>query len=349
MWPVRGRIPGGLAVVALAVVGLTDGACRPAGCWRAAATTAPAAPAADTNPWMSRRVLDIAHAGGEDEAPHETLFAYERAAALGAEVLDGDVRLSADGVLVVHHDERVDTTTDGTGPVADKSYAELFALDHGYRFTPYAADCPDCPEQDYIYRGVRTGRRPPPAGHVASDFVIPRAEDLFERFPDRYLNLEVEGTGPAAEAAADALIGLIRRHGAVDRVLVAAFDDAVVDHVRAALPEVMAVPGTTRVAQWFADRRPMPGFPVLEVPPTYSGITVVSPQLVADAHAAGLAVWVWMTSRDQESAAFYRSMLDMGVDGLIAAAPAVAREAIDTAGLRWTPPPPPPPPCPARR
>ena len=291
-----------------------------------------------TNPWLSRRVLDIAHAGGENEAPHSTLFAYERADAAGAEVLDGDLRLSADGVLVVHHDETVDTTTNGTGPVAAKTYAELFALDHGYRFTPYAADCSDCPEEDYIYRGVRTGDRPAPAGHEPDDFVIPRARDLFEKFPHRFLNLEVEGTGAPAQAAADELIRLIHEFGAVDRVLVAAFDDAVIDHVRATEPAITVVPGTNRVTQWFVERGPLPGFPVIEVPPTYSGITVVSPEMVADAHAGGIAVWVWMTDRSQESEAFYRSMIDMGVDGIIAAAPALARGVIDEAGERWTPP-----------
>jgi glycerophosphoryl diester phosphodiesterase len=289
------------------------------------------------NPWLSRRVLDIAHAGGEDEAPHETLFAYERAAALGAEVLDGDVRLSADGVLIVHHDPNVDTTTDGTGLVADKTYAELFALDHGYRFTTYAADCPDCPEQDYVYRGIRTGVKPPPPGHVADDFVIPRARDLFERFPDRFLSLEVEGTGAPAEAAADALVALIREFDALGRVVVSSFDDAVIDHVRAQLPGVMVSPGTSRVGQWFTDRGPMPGFSILQVPPTYSGVTVLSPQFVDDAHAAGLAVWVWMNDRDQESEAFYRAMIDMKVDGIIAAAPGLARGVIDAAQLRWCP------------
>src|SRR5207245_1691073 len=146
---------------------------------------------------------------------------YERAAALGAVVLDGDVRLSADGVLVVHHDDTVDTTTEATGAVADKTYAELFALDHAYRYTPYAADCSDCPEQDYVYRGVRTGRRPPPPGATADDFVIPRARDLFERFGDRFLNLEIKGSGAPAQAAADALIALIVEFHALDRVVVA--------------------------------------------------------------------------------------------------------------------------------
>jgi glycerophosphoryl diester phosphodiesterase len=301
---------------------------------------APAARAADdgrANPWLGRRVLAIAHAGGELEAPHETLFAYRQAVASGAEVLEGDVRLSADGVLVVHHDERVDTTTDGTGNVRDLTYAQLFALDHAYRYVPYAADCSDCPEADYIYRGVRTGDRPPPAGHTADEFVIPRARDLFERFGDRFLNLEIEGTGDEARRAADALIALVTEFQAEARVVIVSFDDATVDHVRTRLPDAALSPGRDRATAWFGDRQPLPGFSILQLPPTVGGIPVVTAPLVKDAHAVGLAVWVWMDSPDQETAGFYRSLLDMGVDGLIAARPAVARQTIDAAALTWSP------------
>jgi glycerophosphoryl diester phosphodiesterase len=303
----------------------------------APAGPARAAPGPDANPWLARRVLAIAHAGGELEAPHETLFAYQRAVAAGADVLDGDVRLSADGVLVVHHDERVDTTTDGTGAVRDLTYAQLFALDHGYRFTPYAADCADCPEADYIYRGVRTGGRPPPAGHVADDFVIPRARDLFEGFGDRWLNLEIEGSGEEARRTADALIALIIELDAADRVVIASFDDVTIEHVRARLPGVALSPGRDRSTAWFGDRQPLPGYSILQLPPVFSGVPVVSEQLVRDAHAAGLAVWVWMDSPDQENAEQYRALVAMGVDGILAARPTVLRQVIDTAGLAPAP------------
>jgi hypothetical protein len=58
----------------------------------------------------------------------------------------------------------------------------------------------------------------------------------------------------------------------------------------------------------------------------------------ADAHANGIAVWVWMTDRSRETGVFCRSLLDVGVDGLLVAAPALARGVIDDAGLRWEPP-----------
>ncbi|HRW39674.1 MAG: hypothetical protein KDB04_16665 [Acidimicrobiales bacterium] len=297
------------------------------------------ATAATDNPWLHRRVLSIAHAGGENEAPHETLFAYKRAHALGTDVLEMDVRLTGDGVLVVHHDADVDATTDGTGLVADQTYAQLFALDHGYKFTPTRWSCGDCPVDDYVYRGIRTGDRPPPAGYEADDFTIPTVATLFETFPDAYFDIEIKESGEPARAAARALAEEIEAHGVGDQVVVVSFDQAIVEYVRTLLPDVATSPGVDGVQQFFIDRQPQPDHEILQVPPTYdlagTEVTVVTEEFVDDAHAAGLAVWVWMNGRDQETAEFYRHLLDLGVDGILGAAPSVARQVIDDAGLAW--------------
>jgi glycerophosphoryl diester phosphodiesterase len=299
--------------------------------------TVTGAGAQGVNPWLERRVLVIAHAGGEDEAPHETMFAYKRAHGLGAEVLEGDVRLTGDGVLVVHHDDDVDATTDGTGLVIDKTYAELFALDHGYKFTPYDWSCDDCPEEDYVYRGVRTGTKPPPTGYAAEDFTIPTAEQLFQTFPDTWLDLEIKEEGAAARAAADALIALVREYGAADRTVIVSFDQATVDYVRQQMPEAITSPGIDGITDWFLAGQPLTGHSILQVPPRFGDIEVVTPDFVARAHADGLAVWVWMDSKEQESAEFYAELLAMGVDGLLVSRPSVAREVVDAAGLTYAP------------
>ena len=61
--------------------------------------------AVDVAPWLARRPLNIAHAGGDLESPHETMYAYKQAIAAGADMLEMDLRLSADHQLVVVHDE----------------------------------------------------------------------------------------------------------------------------------------------------------------------------------------------------------------------------------------------------
>jgi glycerophosphoryl diester phosphodiesterase len=73
----------------------------------------------------------IGHRGASGEYPENTLWAFDRALEEGADALELDVRLSADGVPVVIHDATLDRTTDGAGPVRDLSLVALRTLDAG--------------------------------------------------------------------------------------------------------------------------------------------------------------------------------------------------------------------------
>jgi len=73
----------------------------------------------------------VAHRAGGDEAPENTVAAIDHAAGVGADVIELDVQLSADGVPVIMHDWTVDRTTAGTGPVWSLPAAELTALKAG--------------------------------------------------------------------------------------------------------------------------------------------------------------------------------------------------------------------------
>ena len=76
-------------------------------------------------------VLVDAHRGASAWFPENTLVAFEAAIASGADSVELDVQLSADGVAVVIHDDTVDRTTLGSGAVAQLTAAELAALDAG--------------------------------------------------------------------------------------------------------------------------------------------------------------------------------------------------------------------------
>jgi len=76
-------------------------------------------------------VAIYAHRGASAELPENTLPAFARAVELGADGIELDVHLSADGVPVVIHDESVNRTTNGTGNVAELSLDQLKALDAG--------------------------------------------------------------------------------------------------------------------------------------------------------------------------------------------------------------------------
>jgi len=82
------------------------------------------------------RTLDIAHRGASTAAPPNTLAAFEKAIELGADGIEFDVHLSADGVPVVIHDFTVNGTTNGSGRVASLTLVQLKQLDAGSYFDP---------------------------------------------------------------------------------------------------------------------------------------------------------------------------------------------------------------------
>lgn len=78
----------------------------------------------------------ICHRGASLAAPENTFSAAEAALQMGGDIIELDVRESRDGVLYVLHDDTVDRTTNGTGPIAQMTSAEVDALDAGAWFAP---------------------------------------------------------------------------------------------------------------------------------------------------------------------------------------------------------------------
>ncbi len=107
--------------------------------------TSPVRPPEQRPPWdtllpiprslvSDRRPLIVGHRGARGLAPENTLPAFEVAAELEIDGVEFDVQRTADGVLVVFHDDTVDRTTTGTGALADLTLEQVRALDAGARF-----------------------------------------------------------------------------------------------------------------------------------------------------------------------------------------------------------------------
>src|SRR5438270_9308238 len=95
-----------------------------------------AAPAHARNLWRQVPTWNIAHQGGEDEFPSNTLYAFRRALAAGANMLELDIGITKDGQVVVMHDTTLDRTTNGRGTIASKTLRQIEKLDGAYWFTP---------------------------------------------------------------------------------------------------------------------------------------------------------------------------------------------------------------------
>ncbi len=301
----------------------------------AAAATAAIAPEATTVTELLAldRPVVAAHAGGDQEHPHSTPFGYNESVLAGVDVLEMDVQLTADGVLIVQHDDTTNGTTGVDGEIRSMTFDEINALDNAWWHVPGCWPCRDEVEEAYVWRGVRTGEVDPPAGYTADDFAVMTFQDLATRYPNHVLDIEIKvQVGDSGEqdaelgiAASTELARLIDELDRTDSVIVTSFNDEVLAAFRTLAPEVATSPALGALSNWFlADGELHPNDLVLQVPPTYGDIQVMSAELTARAHDEGYDVWVWPNGRSEENIEFYDSMIDMGADGIIAGAPVAA-------------------------
>jgi glycerophosphoryl diester phosphodiesterase len=297
----------------------------------------------DSNPWRVNGAdpLNYAHRGGVIDFPENTLYAYAEVARAGADVLEMDVYQTRDNELVILHDLDVDRTTNGSGNVVDLTLAELRQLDAAYWFVPGAGTPHDRPEEDYVFRGIATVDKPPPPGYSAADFRIPTLEEALQRFPHNLINIELkpdlDGTGDYEAQIAS----LLQRYGRYTDLIAASFVDEAINNFKAVAPCVYT---SVPLEQGFAlvlgsiGESPMPPVPehiAFQVPPDSSQISqlpdnffleVVTPDFIADSHAANLAVQVWTINTCEEML----RMIELGVDAIMTDRPLLLEEILNT-------------------
>ena len=275
------------------------------------------------------RPVVIAHAGGDFDWPHSTMYAFTQAALNGADVLEMDVALSSDGVLMVQHDNTVDRLTNNTGLFASYTASDLQAMDNAYWFSGGVWSDHSLAEDAYIYRGVRTGEVTPPEGFTADDFGVATFEQVARAFPDFALDIEIkipetesgEVLLDSAFAAAKELARLITELDRTDSVVVVSFNDDVLAEFRSLIADVATSPGQTSLVNWYLAGAALdPRDVVLQAPPIYEGLEVLGKETFDRAHAEGYEVWVWMTESSQETTEYFNDLLSRGADGLLVAA-----------------------------
>jgi glycerophosphoryl diester phosphodiesterase len=240
--------------------------------------------------------VNFAHRGGRKIVPENTIEGFREAIKLGPVVLELDARVSADGEVVVIHDETVDRTTDGTGAVGRMTLAELQHLDAGYRFTPDGG-------ATFPWRGQ--GVR------------IPTLEAVYREFPDRPINIELKDERPGTE---EAIWRTIEAVGGQARTLAVTDSAAAINRFRAASAGTVATGASIGEFVVFRllsllrlGRIYDAPFQALQPPDSYKGIRIVTRGLVREAHRCGLRIDVWTIDEEADM----RRLLDWGVDGIM--------------------------------
>lgn len=252
-----------------------------------------------SNPFRTGRTLVIPHGGGDGIYPENTLLAFESTIAMGADVVDVDLRISGDGVVVAIHDATVDRTTGATGSVKSMNLAELVQLDAGWAFSPAGSG------DEHPYRGVGV--------------TIPTLEAILDRFPTTLLSLDLKDESlDMVQPICDQL----RTRGRLNDVFVGSNSDPQILDFRERCPEVrtsaiMKDVFASRDARAAGDTDFVPAVTVNQPPFRVDGREVVDADSLAWAHDHGVAILTWVVNDEDDM----RKLIDLGVDGIYTSYP----------------------------
>lgn len=265
---------------------------------------------------MAKRPSVVAHRGASEVSPEHTLAAYRRAVEAGADGLECDVRLTADGHLVCVHDRRIDRTSNGRGVLSTMSLEELDGFDWGSWKNPWAEldDEADLPDPDLTK--------------------VLTLERLLETVRDagRPLELAIETKHPTRYAGLveRRLIEMLDRFGwahpkigTESPIRVMSFSWLSLRRMRVLAPGLRTVLLMDRVPLRFRDGSLPTGV-------SYAGpsleIVTAHPEYVDRAHKHGHQVHVWTVNTEQD----VRHCQDIGVDALISDRPELAIQTLAT-------------------
>jgi glycerophosphoryl diester phosphodiesterase len=253
--------------------------------------------------YQNQSFSNIAHGAGRELLPGNTLEAAVNAVAVGADVIELDVHLTKDNVVVLRHDATIDSTTNGSGNIAEMTLAELQEYEVGFH------------KEDYPDKTAPAGIR------------ISTLESLFEALPGERFLIELK---PNDDATGEALCQLVTQHNKVNQVLVGSFHTNVLERFRKICPEIPTSLGETEartfvVLAWLglAHLYNSPGYSV-QLPAELNGTKVITKSLVNVSKRLNLNVDVW-TVNDPNT---MRELMQMGVSGIITDRPDVLQAII---------------------
>lgn len=237
-----------------------------------------------------------AHRGASGDAPENTLAAFELAARQGADGIELDVQRTADGELVVCHDETIDRTSTGSGAIVAHTLAELRRHDFGG-----------------------------PGGAGGPTAVLPTLREVFElvRGTSMACNVELKDTIEPYPGMAEQVLELVAEFGLGERTWVSTFNHWTLRELAGRGTSGL---GGVRLGVLFQDGLVDPwryaaDLGVQAIHPPWQYLAAL-PQTVELCHEAGLAVHPWTCNTDAE----ITRVLGLGVDAVITNHPRRARE-----------------------
>jgi glycerophosphoryl diester phosphodiesterase len=240
----------------------------------------------ETRRQITGKVSIVGHRGALDCAPENTLASLQEGLRQGADIIELDVQLAADGEVVVFHDDRLDRTTNAGGPLSERTVAELKTLDAGGWFDPRFSGEP-----------------------------IPTLDEVLAWAKDRIpLYIELKYSGSPGSALATAVVQQVMAHKMVHQVAIISFEHQALYQVKGRAPDLATgalywgdVPDPVALARKIGANAVLPLW------------HLVTADDVARCHDAGVSVSIWGPAAD------YAALIAMGVDCVSADNPAQVR------------------------
>ncbi len=290
------------------------------------------------NPMLKEGELPllIAHGGGNREFPDNTLEAFYNAYSVDPRVMmETDVSITKDGVVILSHDTTLDRKTNVTGSIIDWNYADLIAQKVDFGYTNKTDDNDRRVEGSALVKfATKDGKSVTPLDVAYPDGVTPRdsevflattLEDLLLAFPENRINVEIKQSGDLGMRCMQAVLDLLEKHSAWNRVVLASFHDEIYnEYVRlqkaGEVPETfMYSPGTAGATNFVVlhlaglDVFFRDGMCVFQLPTEQLGINLATEYLVDNAHRHNLAVHYWTINDPDEM----RHLIGIGADGIM--------------------------------
>ena len=236
----------------------------------------------------------FAHRGTSAHAPENTLASFELALSQGADAIELDANLSADGEVVIIHDSTVDRTTDGHGRVAQLSLKELRSLDAGSFFSEK-------------YRGEK----------------IPRLEEVFETVGKKmFINVELKNSASPRDPLVEKVCALVKKHSMEKRIILSSFLTSDLKRAKRLLPEVPR--GLLALDGWMGAWARSFEFSFGDYAALHPYLTDVTKQQIVRVHRLKRRVHVWTVNKAEDMA----RLINWGVDGIYTDDPQLALRAI---------------------
>jgi glycerophosphoryl diester phosphodiesterase len=213
---------------------------------------------------------------------------------MGVDVLETDLRSTADGTLVLIHDSTVDRTTNGRGPIVSYTLSELQTLDAGYHWSSDGRTFP--------FRG--------------KGLTVPTLEEVFTAFSDMRMNIDIKQKKPSIVAP---FCRMIRHFNMQEKVMVASFKLKNLREFRRQCPEIATSASRAEALLFYslnfiklASALRLEAH-ALQVPEKYAGVPLLTRHFVAAAHRRNIKVHAWTVN---ETADMQR-LLNLRLDGIV--------------------------------